>query len=94
MDDFIKERNIKSIDLCKIDVEGCTYEVLEGFSDSINIVNSLHIEGELITLYENQKLFKDFEQLLIEKGFTMVDYVEFDSSTQCDSIWIKNEFLK
>ena len=54
----------------------------------------MHIEGELITLYENQKLFEDFKQLLISKGFSIVDYVEFDGNTQCDSIWVKNEYLK
>lgn len=94
MDDFIEQRHIKTIDLCKIDVEGCTYEVLEGFGSFINIVKVMHIEGELITLYENQKLFEDFKQLLISRGFSIVDYVEFDGNTQCDSIWVKNEYLK
>jgi len=94
MDDFIIEHKINSIDICKIDVEGCSYEVLIGFGKQLNIVKSIHIEGELTELYENQKLFNDFKILLIDAGFTMVDYCDFDNATQCDSVWIKNEFLK
>jgi FkbM family methyltransferase len=94
MDDFIDQHNIQSIDICKIDVEGCSYEVLSGFGKKLNIVKSIHIEGELIELYENQKLFSDFKSLLIDSNFTMIDYCDFDNSTQCDSVWIKNEFLK
>jgi hypothetical protein len=45
-------------------------------------------------LYENQKLFDDFKILLIDAGFTMIDYCDFDEATQCDSVWVKNEFLK
>ncbi len=94
MDDFIKQHNINYIDVCKIDVEGCSYEVLAGFGEKLNIVKSIHIEGELIELYENQKLFDDFKILLLNAGFSMIDYCDFDEATQCDSVWIKNEFLK
>jgi FkbM family methyltransferase len=94
MDTFIQKHNIKNIDICKIDVEGCSYEVLEGFGDKLKIVNSIHIEGELKTLYENQKLFKDFEKLLISNNFDMVSYAEFDNGNQCDSVWIKKTLRK
>jgi FkbM family methyltransferase len=94
MDDFILNHKIDTIDICKIDVEGCSFEVLLGFGKMLKIVKSIHIEGELIQLYENQKLFDDFKVLLENAEFTMVDYCEFDGATQCDSVWIKNEFLK
>ena len=94
MDDLFKKHDIKTIDVCKIDVEGCTYEVLEGFGNRITDVGAYHIEGELKVLYENQKLFSDFKQILERSGFTMVDYCQFDDDTQCDSIWINNKFLK
>ena len=94
MDDFFQKYSIGTIDICKVDVEGCTYEVLEGFGNRITDVNSWHIEGELKVLYENQKLFADFKQILESAGFTMVDYCQFDDDTQCDSIWIKNTLIK
>jgi FkbM family methyltransferase len=94
MDDFINKYKINSIDICKIDVEGCSYEVLSGFGDKLNIVKSIHIEGELVELYESQKLFEDFKILLLDAGFTMIDYYDFDNATQCDSIWIRKDLLK
>lgn len=93
MEDFINQYNVESIDVCKMDVEGCSYEALTGFGEKLDIMKSIHIEGELVELYENQKLFDDFKSILINGGFTMVDYKAFDSSTQCDSVWIKNEYL-
>ena len=91
MDSFIKSHNIDQIDICKIDVEGCTCEVLEGFGDKLNIVKSLHVEAENNVLYEDQKLFKDVKNLL--NGFTMIDYVDLEDG-QCDSVWIRNDLLK
>jgi len=90
MDDFINHYKIEHIDVCKIDVEGCTYEVLEGFGNKLNIVKVFHLEAENNELYENQKLFKDVVKLLT--GFTMVDYTDL-SDGQCDSIWIRNDIL-
>lgn len=93
MSDFFKINNIQSIDVCKIDVEGCTYEVLEGFGDRLSDVGAFHIEGELKTLYEDQKLFGDFKHLLLDANFNLVDYREFDDNTQCDSVWINNKYI-
>ena len=90
MDDFIEKYNIDQIDVCKIDVEGCTYEVLEGFGNKLNIVKSLHVEAENSELYENQKLFEDITIFLT--GFTMVDYTDLNDG-QCDSIWIRKDLL-
>ena len=44
------------IDICKIDVEGLTYNVIESFSDTICKVKTLHIETEEFKYWENQKL--------------------------------------
>jgi FkbM family methyltransferase len=91
MDDFIEKHNISQIDVCKIDVEGCTYEVLEGFGNKLNTVKFLHVEAEKSELYENQKLFKDIIGFFT--GFTMVDYTDLNDG-QCDSMWVRNDFLK
>ena len=44
--DFIKKNNIKKIDFCKIDVEGSELDVIEGFENFINIVDTFIIEIE------------------------------------------------
>lgn len=94
MNDFIKKYNITEIDICKIDVEGKSYELLEGFGDKLNIVKSLQIEAELKPLYEGQKLFDDIKHTLISNQYTMVEYYDTLNPDQCDSLWIKNEYLK
>lgn len=94
MDHYMNTNNIEGIDICKIDVEGCSYEVISGFGDRLADVKILHVEGELIELYENQKLYSDFANLLTNFNFTLVDYKEFDGSTQCDSVWVNNQYLK
>jgi len=99
MDDFIKNNNIETIDICKIDVEGCTFEVLEGFGDKLNIVKSIQPEGEILESFTGQNLFDKDKKLLESKGFIMVGYREFADYVnmplrQCDSIWIQKEFLK
>jgi FkbM family methyltransferase len=85
----------KDIDLCKIDVEGLTYEVLESFNQSINKIKSLHLECEHVEIWKKQKLYTDIEALLILNNFKRV-YFNFigNENIQSDSIWICNTFLK
>lgn len=43
---YIKNNNIKRIDVCKIDVEGVECDIIKGFEEYINIVNTFIIEVE------------------------------------------------
>jgi len=90
MDSFCAENNITSIDLLKIDVEGNSYEVLEGFGDMIWNVKCIHVECEHVPVWKGQKLYADVEQYLIGKGFIPVSIrIGFPQS---DSVWVKKEF--
>lgn len=90
MDRFCIEREITSIDLLKIDVEGFPYEVLQGFGDMIWNVKCIHIECEHESVWKDQKLYADVEQYLIGKGFIPVSIrIGFPQS---DSVWVKKEF--
>jgi len=83
-------QDITSIDLLKIDVEGSSYEVLEGFGDMIWNVKCIHIECEHVPVWKGQKLYSDVEQYLIGKGFIPVSIrIGFPQS---DSVWVKKEF--
>lgn len=85
----------KEIDVCKIDVEGATYEVLDSFKEKIEKIKSFHIESEHREVWENQKLYQDIHDFLIEKKYTQVffKYCGADKK-QSDSIWVKNDFVK
>jgi len=83
------------VDLCKIDVEGATYEVLESFGDDIIKIKSMHIECEHREVWVNQKLYNDVKQLLIAKGYTEVYFNYCNNDTlQSDSIWVLNDLVK
>lgn len=94
MDSFMEKENIPKIDFLKIDVEGCSYEVLEGFGERLNDVNSIHIECEHVQNVYGQKnyLFCDIRYILEKFNFEMVFFQRY--SSQSDSFWIKPEFLK
>lgn len=93
MDDFMNEHGIQKIDFLKLDVEGCNWEVLDGFGDRLKDVNAVHVEAEHQSNYqEKNHLFDDIRNILIKNGFEMVFFQRYVS--QSDSLWIQKKFLK
>ena len=82
------KNNINSIDLVKIDTEGCTYEVLCGFEEIINKVKVFHLECENIEFWKDQRFTKDVLGLL--KDFQLVFTT---NNEQDDLILINKKFL-
>ena len=85
----------QEVDVCKIDVEGATFEVLESFGERINQIKSLHIECEHKPVWVEQKLYDDVSEFLLNKDFTQI-YFKYCSNDvlQSDSIWVQKRFLK
>jgi len=81
------------IDICKIDVEGLTFDVIKSFGDTIQKIKTLHIETEEYKYWENQKLQHEVFELLEELGFEMIWKGE-PNSAQSDSIWINKSIIK
>ena len=92
MDHFMQKHQISSIDFVKIDTEGCTWEVLDSFGTQLSNIKAIQLEAETYPYWENQKLFKDVQELLIKNNFYMVSYVE-SADHQCDSLWINKKFI-
>ena len=85
----------KDIDVCKIDVEGATFEVLESFGDDIKKIKSMHIECEHRIVWANQKLYDDVSEYLNNKGFKEIHFNYCSNDTlQSDSIWVQSNYLK
>jgi FkbM family methyltransferase len=55
-------------DMIKIDVQGCEYEVLEGFGEHMNTTIAVELESHLYPIYEGQKLVHDIISLLDKHG--------------------------
>ena len=90
MDDFMYENDIKEIDFVKIDVEGCNYEVLEGFGNRIKDIHCIQIEADHIENWKGEHLWRDIYKMLVHSGFELV---LFDRQyTQSDSLWINKLF--
>jgi FkbM family methyltransferase len=85
----------EEIDLCKIDVEGATYEVLVSFGDDISKIKSMHLENEHKEVWEGQKLYDEVKEYLISKGFTEI-YFQYVNNVvlQSDTIWVQTKLLK
>lgn len=86
--------NVDHIDMIKIDVEGATYEVLEGMGHLLDTVRIMHIETEDYQFFKGQKLDNDVTALLSDRGFTLIKKTSClisDSGYQFDSIWVNNE---
>lgn len=86
---FLKTHGLEAVTACKIDVEGHAYEVLEGFGPELSRLWSLHVECELVPVWDGQKLYRDVHALLQGAGFTRLHYWEFNDGVQCDSVWIQ-----
>lgn len=91
MDEFMTENNISEIDLLKVDTEGFGLEVLEGFGDKLGLVKSIHIENELIPIWENQKIYFETDKLLISNGFILASIKVAWPQTDC--VWIRKDLF-
>lgn len=102
----VKEVKVKSIRLdsfvrrydriCKnlalwVDVEGNSFEVLEGISRVRNIVNLVHAEVETEQIWHGQKLEKDVEALMKKMDFIRIG--KGFNEPQHDVIFIKRIYF-
>jgi FkbM family methyltransferase len=89
MDAVLDELKLDTVDLLKIDVEGATYEVLEGFGDRLKDVKAMHIECEHVCVWEGQKLYRNVEELLVSHGFVLVHTKIVWPQSDC--IWVHKD---
>lgn len=90
---IIEDQNItEMIDLVKIDTEGCSFEVLEGFGDKISNVKLFHVENETFAYWEGQKLANEVGELLSKKGFVLLHSYNFGVNS-VDEVWINGNLV-
>jgi FkbM family methyltransferase len=74
MDTLLQEENVQGvIDVVKVDVEGYTWEVLQGFGDRLYDVKLFHLETEKEPTHENHKNSEEIYSFLFSKGFELAD---------------------
>lgn len=85
MDDFVGIHDIDAIEAMKIDVEGATIKVLNGFSN-IRITRLIHVESEHKPFWDGQSLYEDTASFLTAAGYEQVYFMPVWTD-QSDSIW-------
>ena len=80
----------RDIDICKIDVEGLTWEVLSSFGNDLLRIKSMHLETETIPYWKGQKLHPEVVKLMEEFNYEIQWQNE---GKQLDSIWIHKSLL-
>jgi FkbM family methyltransferase len=93
MDEVILALKLESIDICKIDVEGATLDVLKSFGNKLDIVRSIQLESEIEEVWPGQDLYPTIKEYLSNNGFVEVFYVRL-SHSQVDALWIHKNYLK
>ena len=89
------DKIVYNVDICKLDVEGLTLEVLISFGDDLSKIKSFHLECEHREVWNGQKLYNDVSEFLIKNGYTQI-YFNYCSGgdLQSDSIWVYDKYIK
>lgn len=90
LDKLITEHNV---DLIKIDVEGHSFEVLEGMGDAIKRVKAIQVETEAAPSFENQKLDEEVNNFLVNAGFELISKKSCWQS-QFDCLYINKSLIQ
>lgn len=91
LDTFALAHAWPQIDFLKIDVEGLTFEVLEGLGEFLQNVRCIQIETEYIPIWKDQRTQSDVYQLLEENHFQLIEHFTQNDGVQADSLWIRED---
>ena len=94
MDKFIKEFVSQDIiDFVKVDIEGYTYEFLEGLGNEINKVKMLHLETETFDRQKGHKNNNEVLNFMTNAGFLLAGVTyEWGPRIQ-DQVWINPNYI-
>lgn len=93
MDTFLQGLNLTDgiIDVVKVDTEGYTWQVLQGFKDNLRNVKLLHLETEKYPTHDKHRSNFDVQRFMMENGFYLAD-VSYEWGWEIeDQIWINKE---
>ncbi len=94
--EMYKAGKVPQPDVIKIDVQGCEFEVLEGFGDLLEGCIGIELETHISPLYQGEKLLTDIVAFLDKFGFDLVELsraghydrlLEFDAQFLENSRW-------
>ena len=72
LDDFLKHKNIREIDIMKIDTEGFDFNVIKGLGSKIAFTKYIYFEHHFDDMIEKDYRLSDIHNYLIKHNFTKV----------------------
>jgi FkbM family methyltransferase len=85
---LIKEDPTGLIDVVKVDTEGYTWQVLQGFGDRLKDVKLFHLETEKTSVSPEHKTSEDVHEFMASHGFVLVDTSHEWGEIIQDQIWV------
>jgi FkbM family methyltransferase len=76
------------IDVVKIDTEGYSWQVLQGFGDRLKDVRLFHLETESIQLHPEHVTRDKVAEFMISNGFVLVDTSHEWGGNMEDQVWV------
>lgn len=78
MEDFMEQLNIDNFDFMKVDVEGFSLQVLEGFGDKIKNIKYIQMEVEIQEVWEGQSYYEEILSYMESMGFKLSNEILLD----------------
>lgn len=89
MDSLLKNAHPEgTIDIVKVDTEGYTWQVLQGFGERLKDVKLFHLETEKITLHPDHVTGDKVAEFMSAQGFILVDTSHEWGPMMEDQIWV------
>jgi FkbM family methyltransferase len=91
MDDYVREKNIQSIDFMHIDVQGAEMMVFNGAGDFIRKIKLIWTEVEAVKLYQDQPVKDDIELFMRNNGF--VNILDTVDAVSGDQLYVNKKYF-
>ena len=89
LSEFIEKKDIKNIDILKIDTEGYEFEVLKGLGKDIQLVKFIYFEHHYDNMIKKNYTFSDIHDFLSINGFQRVFKIKMPLRKSFDYIYEK-----
>ena len=93
LNEFIKENNVKKIDLLKIDTEGHEFQVLSGLKDKMYMINLIHFEHHFDDMIIKDYKLTDIHSLLINNGFEKFFKIKMKFRKSFEYLYINKSYI-
>jgi FkbM family methyltransferase len=91
LSEFIKKKNLKQIDILKIDTEGYEFETLKGLEKSIQFVNFIYFEHHYDNMIKKNYKFSEIHDFLVKNSFNRVFKIKMPLRKSFDYIYRKKK---